>query len=136
MPTRSLASMRRLLALIPDRKSKHAAQSFDTGRPEFLIEVNDDFGIGAGAEYVTSGKKVVTQLLEVIDLPIKDDPDRAILVGKGLMPGGQIDDGETAKTQAHRTGQIVAVIVGPTMGDRVGHTFQQAAGDGICPIEI
>jgi hypothetical protein len=50
---------------------------------------------------MASGQKIVTQLLEVIDFPIKDNPDSPILVRKRLMTRCQIDDRKAAKTQAN-----------------------------------
>ena len=126
----------RLLALIPNRKSEHAPKSFYTGRPEFLIEVNDHFGIRASTEHMASGQEIVTEFLEVIDFPIKDNPDGPILIRQRLMTRCQIDDGKTAKAQAHWAGPVVAFIVRTTMRDGVGHSFQQAAGDWLLPIEI
>ena len=85
---------------------------------------------------MTSGQEIVTEFLEIIDFPVKDNPDSPILVRKRLMTRCQVDDGKAAKTQAHRAGQVVAFIVGPTMNDRVGHSFQQAAGDRLLPVEV
>ena len=41
----------------------------------------------------------VTQLAVVVDLSVLDDVDRAVLVGDGLVPESEVDDGEPSDAE-------------------------------------
>src|SRR5437016_4440240 len=92
------------------------------------------------------------QLLEIINLTVEDDPNRAVLVAERLVTTRQIDDGEPAMSQAdRRTGLSMALpaghvpagagrepltgrlpveeeplFVGPTVDQGIGHPLEDA----------
>ena len=74
--------------MIPDRYGKHTLQPRQKAIPMFFIEVQKDFGICAGAEAVSFGKKFFSKGLEVIDLTVKNYPYRALFVLRGLVAFG------------------------------------------------
>ena len=47
--------------------------------------MNDDFGVGAGAESVPAGRKFFREFLEIIDLAIEHNGHAAILVIERLL---------------------------------------------------
>lgn len=57
---------------------------------------------------MAGGAQFATQFAKVVDLAIADQPERSILVSKGLMASGQVDDGQS--THADDT---VAIVVPP-----------------------
>ena len=56
----------------------------------------------------------------VIDLAVKNDPDRLILIGHWLGATFDIDDAQTAVPQRYRTAtrEAKARTIRPTMGER------------------
>ena len=48
-------------------------------------------------------------LLEVVDLAVEDDADRAVLVEQRLLPGGEVDDREPPVRQARSLTKALSV---------------------------
>ena len=70
------------------------------------------------------------QLLKVVDLAVVDHDEPAIFSGHGLVPGRtEVDDRQTAVTQAHGPVGVDAVAIRPAMGDGVGHPLEDNRGD-------
>jgi len=73
------------------------------------------------------------------ELAVIGDPERAILVGHGLVAAGDIDDAEAAVAQRGEGIAVVAGAVGAAMADDVRHAGEQrvrrgagGAGDESC----
>ncbi len=71
---------------IPDRKGEHAAEFLHAQLAPFLVAVDDDLGVGFGAEAVAVRDQLRANRGEVVDLAVEDGPDGAILVAQGLIP--------------------------------------------------
>src|SRR5271166_4371451 len=84
------------LAAIPDHEGEHAAEMLYTVVPIFLIEMNDRFGVAARAVVMTLRFKLSSELGVVVNFPIEDDPNIAVLVRNWLMTRLDIDDAQTA----------------------------------------
>ena len=80
-----------LLPLIPDGETEHTVQALQAPFTEFLVEVNDYFGIAVRSKYVTA-REFTAQFEVVVDFAVEYDPDSAVLVGHRLLPGLEIDD--------------------------------------------
>jgi len=83
----------------------------------FLVQVDEDFAIGVGAEDVPSCLQIPSDALKVVELAVHDHTDRFIFVGDGLIPSAQVDDRQSAVAQ---TDSVVsryphALIVGTPM---------------------
>ncbi len=116
---------------VPDGDREHPAQLLDAARSVLLVGVNDDLGVGAGAEPMPALLQVLAQLLEVVDLPVEGHPRRLVLVGDRLAAGGQVDDLEPAHGEAHPPGlDVEAVLVRPAMGDDAVHLGEERTRDG------
>ena len=87
------------LPRVPEREGEHAAQPLDAARPELLVEVHDDLGVGRRREAVAARHELAPQLAVVVDLAVEDDPDRAVLVGDRLLAGLEVDDGQPAHAE-------------------------------------
>ena len=82
-----------LPARIPDCKRKHAAQMLHAVRAILLIQMHNDLGVALRREHMPARQQRRAQLTVVIDLAIKRNPDRAILIRQRLMAAGRkIDD--------------------------------------------
>src|ERR1041384_1895444 len=83
---------------VPDAEREHAVDRLDDAGLALLVEVDDDFGVGARPELVAIVEpQRLSQRGVGVDLPVERDPDRAVLVGHRLVPGGaEVDDGEHA----------------------------------------
>ena len=84
---------------MPDREGKHSPKLTDTFRAKFLVEVNDDLGVGLGPEHMPLGQHSLAQFLEVVDLAIKHNPDRFIFVGHRLRACVKVDNCQPAVPQ-------------------------------------
>src|SRR4026209_1640904 len=89
----AVAPQEQLLAShIPNREREHAAEVIDEMLAVILVEMDQAFGIRAGAEHVAAAFECVTQLSVVVDLAVEDDPDAAIFIRDRLAPGVETDD--------------------------------------------
>ena len=119
---------------VPDGEGEHAPERIQAADPAFLVEVEDHLRVGVGAEPVAPSHEVGPEVLEIVDLPVEDDPDRAVLVRHRLVAGGaEIDDAETPVREAHRPLAVDPGIVWAAMGlDRI-HALQDLALHGASP---
>src|SRR5438874_1582376 len=67
------------------------------------------------------------ELAEVVDLAVADHPHRAVLVGDGLGPAGEVDDAEAAMSEPDGSVQVEALAVWAPVGEDGGHAAQQVA---------
>jgi hypothetical protein len=73
--------------------------------------MDDGLGIRVGSEDVAKRFKVATQLLEIVDLAIEDQPNRTIFVAHRLVASGaEVDDGQADEAEIDNTGVAVAGI--------------------------
>src|SRR5947209_13327159 len=76
-----------------------------------FIEVNDDFGIGPGAEAMPPLGQFGGDLRESIQLTVQHRPHRAIFVGERLLSMGQVDNGQPRIDQKGSAG--AADVIAP-----------------------
>ena len=115
------------LLAVPQRKREHAAKACDAGFAPGFPGMDDDFGIGMGAEGVAERLQFGHQFLKVVDFAIEHDDDRTVLVEQGLLAGGQVDDGQAPMPQADAGLQVQAAFVGAAMELGFVHAMQQFA---------
>ncbi len=114
---------------IPDREGEHPAQLLEALRALLLVEVDDDFRVGVGAEPVPLRDERRAKLLEIVNLAVEDDPDRAVLVRERLVPLGQVNDAQpaVAESDAARSAldfeiaEMEPRVIGPAMRKRIAH---------------
>ena len=61
------------------------------------------------------------QLEVVEDLPVEDDPQRAVFVGHGLLAGGEVDDRQPRVTEGRLPVAEDAEFVRPPIADGADH---------------
>src|SRR5439155_14612060 len=106
---------------IVDRKRKHAFEVIDTGRPEFLVGVDDGFGVGPRPETMPAREQTIADLLVVVNLTVEGDPDRFVFVGQRLFAAGAIDDRQAPVTEADIGIDEKAVAVWTAMPEGRSH---------------
>ena len=118
----------RFVLAVPDGKSEHAAQLLQHLLAPLLVPVQQNFGVGPGGEGVPGAHQFGGQLLEVVDLAVKDDGEVLVLIEHGLFAALQVNDGKAAVAQGYLVVHIVAFAVRAAVGDQVRHSFYNAAG--------
>src|ERR1700694_2010645 len=75
-----VASKQQSLALrIPEREREHPTQVQNAIVAMLLVEVNDHLGVAASRKAMTARLELAAQLPEVVDLPVEDELDAAVL---------------------------------------------------------
>ena len=117
----------RFLLAIPQREREHAAKARDAGFAPGLPGVDDDFGVGVGAEDMAERLEFGHQLLEVVDFAVEHDDHAAVLVEQRLLAGGQVDDRQPPMSKPHARLQMQATLVGAAVELGFVHAMQQLA---------
>src|SRR5438876_3982107 len=81
-------------AAVVDDERPHPVQLGKAFRAPVAVRREQDFGVAGGAETESGGPQLVAQLDVVVDLPVEDDDELAVLGRHGLVAGGaQVEDG-------------------------------------------
>ena len=80
---------------IPDGKREHAAKPVNAIVTPLLVGVHDGFSVRLRTVAVPAILEVTPDRGVVVDLPVVDDPDRAVFVRERLLAGAQVDDTQT-----------------------------------------
>src|SRR6476469_6143841 len=83
--------------------------------------MNKGLSVTISAKLVAARDKVLPEFLVVVDLAVKDHPDRPIFIRDRLMASAEIDDAEASHTYATRAVGVDAFIVRAAVPDEVGH---------------
>src|SRR6266550_1095378 len=101
----------------------HAVQPGEAFRAPMAVGGEQDLSVAGRAEAVAGGAELVAQLDIVVDLAVEDDDKLAILRGHRLMAGGtQVEDGETAKPEAHLVIEVQARVIRASVRDALRHS--------------
>ena len=76
-----------------------------------------------------SGLQLGDQFLEVVDLAVEDDDDRAVFVEQRLLAGGDVDDRQAPVAEAEARLDVQAAFVRAAVELRVVHALQHDAVD-------
>src|SRR5580700_782579 len=87
--------------------------------------MDDNFCVSIRFEDMTPPQQIGAEFLIVINLAIEDDPDCSVFIRQRLMSGAEINDGQTAKTQPDRPSDMISLIIGTTVTNRVRHRPEQ-----------
>ena len=112
-----------LLRRVPDGDGEHAAQLLEHAGSPRLVAVHDGLGVAVRDELVAQRLQLGAQLLEVVDLAVECDGDGAARVLHGLARALEVDDAQAAKAHGDAVVHEKALVVGPAMGDAVGHVL-------------
>jgi hypothetical protein len=76
---------------------------------------------------VPAAFEVSPQVVEVVDLAVEYDADRAVLVEDRLVPACDVDDGEAAHGEACVLVQVESLAIGPAVPKRRVHALKDIA---------
>src|SRR5262249_57454508 len=86
--------------------------------------MNEDLGVGPRSEAMSGSPELVSQVIEVVDLAVEDDPDRPVLVAHGLVAGRRaVDDAEPPMGKPDAWRGPEAAIVGTACQHYIAHPF-------------
>jgi hypothetical protein len=91
--------------------------------------MHNNFDIRLGPETMAGRLQGSTQFLIIVDLSIAYHCDRVILVRDGLIPGFQIDNAQSAKTQADTRFNKIPVPIGSPVGKHSRHMMKHVPID-------
>ena len=131
-----------LFGCIPQGKGVHAAQVLQHGRAFGLVQVQQDFGVGFGAEDVALRFELAAQFAVVVDLAVEGDDELAVGAVHRLRAAlGEVDDGQAAVAQGDSSviGEPFALAVGAAGGHVVADGAQfgpvRRGGGGVEGVE-
>ena len=107
--------------LVPEREREHAAKTVNGLLSPLFVRVDDHFGVRAGPEAMTGSLQLGSDLHEVVDLAVENHPHGPVFVGQRLVAGRQIDDAQTAVSEAEAGRDVESVRVRAAMGDDGRH---------------
>src|SRR5438093_6502466 len=82
------------LLLVPQSDREHAAEPIDEVQTPLVVRVREDLGVAARPEDMAGPLELLTELLEVIDLPVLDGEDVTPPIRHRLVTVGEVDDRE------------------------------------------
>lgn len=110
---------------IPDREGEHTPELVDAGLPPFLVGMKNGFRVAVGGESVAEADEPPAQLVVVVDLAVEDDALGPVLVEYRLMTACHVDNAQAAVAEPDTAVEVVARVVGTTVGEGVGGSLQE-----------
>src|SRR5262245_66060233 len=92
--------------------------------------MDERLDVALGGEAVPACLERCAQLAEIVDLAVADDDGTLVFVENRLLSGVEIDDRQAAHADSHRTIDEMPDVVGPAVGDDVGHGSQNGTRVG------
>src|SRR5205814_3104077 len=117
------------LALIPHGESKHPAQVLNALLTEFLIKMDDDFGIARSCENMSPCFQLSSQQLVIINFAVEDSHDGPVFVADWLLPSTQIDDAKPPHSHRKVSVQKRAGIIRAPVVQDLEHVVQNLLVD-------
>src|SRR5215831_2749609 len=121
---------------IPNGKSEHPSQMLHTRLAVFLVGTQDDFCITLCCEVVSPLQQGITHSLEVIDLPVKNNRPRLLLIQDRLSTSLYINNTQAPVPETECTIHIETIVVWPTLAQRRAHTLELLWGNSISRLRI
>jgi hypothetical protein len=110
--------------VIPDGERELTIQTRQTGDSFLFIQVKQDLGIGVRGEAMPFCLQLRTELDVIKDLPVKHNPQRAVLVPDGLLAAAEVDDAQPGASETDVIIQVDPELVGSAMPDHGQHPTQ------------
>src|SRR5216683_289008 len=109
---------------IPDRKGEHAVEVAEEAVAPLFIGVQHALGVGVRRHRVAEPDQLRSKLGVVVDLPVEDDPQRAVLIADRLVAAGEVDDRQPPATERDALANARSFVVGPSMRDARAHPVE------------
>ena len=88
-----------LRLLVPEGEGEHAAKPADRLEVPGAEGLDEDFGVGGGAEAVAEVQQLFAELDVVVDLAVEDDGVAAVRAPHRLLAAADVDDRQAAMTE-------------------------------------
>ena len=108
---------------VPERQREHAADSLQEALAVFLVSVNQHLDVGLRAELVSASDELALDFLKVVDLAVRHQLNRAVLVGERLLAAREIDDRQPPHRQADARQHDAPLFIGSPMVQRPHHSL-------------
>src|SRR6266550_8888933 len=109
-------------AIVPDGEREHAVEAVNAFCSPRVICGEHDFGISSRTEGVAGSFELHAQILEIVDLAVVSDDERAVVGLHRLMAERrQIDDRESAMTEADKRVAPESFAVRAAVTDYIRH---------------
>ena len=93
--------LRPTFAEVANCEGEHSIEASDAVRAHFFVEMQDNFGVGVGAEAMAFGYELAAEGGEVINFSVVGDPDAAIFIRhRHVAVGGKVEDGKPSAPQS------------------------------------
>src|SRR6185437_9821155 len=110
--------------LIPQRHREHSSQSTKGLESFVLIQMDQDFGIAATLESMSSAHKLLTQFSIVIDLSVHDGPNRTPLIADWLLSPDRINHPKSPNAKHNSRLTIGSLFVRASMDQTPQHRLE------------
>ena len=110
----------RTLDRIPECEGEHAHQILETGGSPILKEMEERLGVARGVESEPR-LETLPEFPEVVDLAIEDEPGRPVGIRHRLMTVGEVDDAQSAESQADGAVDVDPLLIRTAVMDPPGH---------------
>src|SRR5262245_43161874 len=106
------------------RKGEHSIELLETFSSPFFIRVDNDLGVRARAEGVTSLHQLTVTLDVVVNLAVKTYRHRAVFVVDRLRPSFEINDRKAP--HSHVKAMCLVFVTAPAIRSAVGQAVSHA----------
>ena len=113
MPIASRATTRRRRTASQMARPNMPFETLEHAGSPLLVPVDNNLGVRLRSKAMPLLLEDRAQLLEVVDLPVEDDPRRPIVIRHRLMPAREIDDRETPESEPEWARHEVPSSSGP-----------------------
>jgi hypothetical protein len=109
---------------VPDGEGEHAAQLLDGARAVFFIKMEDGLGVAVGSVRVAARFEPGAVVRVVVNLPVEDDVERAVLVLHRLVAARHVNDAQASVSEPRAAVNEQAHVVRPAVREHVAHPFE------------
>ncbi len=92
--------------------------------------MDDDLGVAVGAEGVAQSLQLGHEVHEVVDFTVEDHHHAMVLIEQRLLSRREVDDRQTAMSQAHAGLGMQSPLIGAPMELGLIHASQNFAAEG------
>ena len=107
-------------------KGEHTAETLYTALTPGLPGIENDLGVTVRAKVETERFQLTGKRFEVVDFPVIDNTECVIRTEHGLLPTGQINNGQPAVSEADPRRQENTALIRAAMKLGLIHGFEQS----------
>src|SRR3979490_2836026 len=81
---------------VPNDECEHSPEMLNTIASVLFVQMDDGFGVAAGAILGAARDQIATQFLVVIDFAVVNNPNISVFIADRLVPALHVNDAEPA----------------------------------------